>query len=109
MEHDSCGVAFVADLKGRASHRLVQMGLDSLCHLEHRGAKGADPSTGDGAGVLVQLPDRYLRSVVPGGLPPKGCYVTGVGFVTAGPAGSQEARRRFGEIAAEEGLDVLSW
>ncbi len=109
MEHDSCGVAFVADLQGRASHRLVQMGLEGLCHLEHRGAKGADPATGDGAGVLVQVPDRFLRRVAPASLPPKGYYVTGIAFLPPQPAAAEDARRRFSEIAAEEGLAVLAW
>ncbi len=70
FEHDSCGVAFVADLRGRPTHSMVEMGLASLCHLEHRGAKGADPETGDGAGVLVQIPDRFLRSAFDTDLPP---------------------------------------
>ena len=63
FEHDACGVAFVAHLHGRPSHAMVEMGLASLCQLEHRGAKGADPATGDGAGLLVQVPDRFLRSL----------------------------------------------
>ncbi len=109
MEHDACGVAFVADLGGRPSHRLVQMGLESLCHLEHRGAKGADPTTGDGAGVLVQVPDRYFREALGLTLPPRGSYATGIAFVSAGAAPFDVALRRFDAIAAEEGLDVLSW
>jgi glutamate synthase (NADPH/NADH) large chain len=109
MEHDSCGVAFVADLQGRASHRLVQLGLECLCNLEHRGAKGADPATGDGAGVLVQVPDDFLRAVAPANLPPRGYYVTGIGFFPAQPPAAEEARQRFSEIAAEEGLELLGW
>ena len=69
FEHDACGVAFVADLHGRPSHAMVEMGLASLCQLEHRGAKGADPATGDGAGLLVQVPDRFLRSCLDVELP----------------------------------------
>ena len=64
FEHDSCGVAFVARLDGTRSHETVERGLAALAHLEHRGAEGADAGTGDGAGILVQLPDAFLRAVV---------------------------------------------
>src|SRR6188472_688613 len=64
FEHDACGVSFVVDIKGRASHDIVTTGLGALCNLEHRGATGAEPDTGDGAGILLQLPDRFLRAVV---------------------------------------------
>ena len=63
FEHDACGVAFVVDMHGRRSHEIVRMGLDSLCHLEHRGASGAEVNTGDGAGILIQIPDRFYRAV----------------------------------------------
>jgi glutamate synthase (NADPH/NADH) large chain len=109
MEHDACGVAFVADLHGRPSHAMVQMGLTSLCHLEHRGAKGADPDTGDGAGVLVQIPDAFLREVYDVELPPAGSYATGIAFLPAAEGAMQEACRRFDALAAEEGLSVLAW
>ena len=58
-EHDACGVNFVADLQGRKSHRIVAAGINALCQLEHRGALGADPDTGDGAGILIQVPDGF--------------------------------------------------
>src|SRR5439155_5608489 len=74
-EHDACGVAMVATLTGEASHAIVEQGLTALRNLEHRGASGADPSTGDGAGVLLQVPDAFLRAVVEFPLPPKGEYV----------------------------------
>jgi glutamate synthase (NADPH/NADH) large chain len=113
MEHDACGVAFVADLHGRPSHAMVQMGLAGLCHLEHRGAKGGDPNTGDGAGVLVQIPDRFLRAVLDVELPPFGSYATGITFLPPGPGEGQhaadEACRRIDALAAEEGLAVLAW
>ena len=64
FEHDACGVSFVAHIKGIASHELVRTGLDALCNLEHRGATGAEADTGDGAGILVQVPDRFLRGVL---------------------------------------------
>ena len=62
FEHDACGVAFVVDMHGRRSHRMVELGLASLCHMEHRGASGAEVNTGDGAGILIQVPDRFLRA-----------------------------------------------
>src|SRR5680860_1420254 len=75
-EHDACGVAFVVDAKGRPSHDIVEKGLEALCNLDHRGASGAEPTTGDGAGILVQIPDRFLRAVVAFDLPPAGSYST---------------------------------
>ncbi len=113
FEHDACGVAFVADLHGRPSHAMVEMGLASLCHLEHRGAKGADPETGDGAGVLVQVPDRFLREVYGGvsrvELPPPGSYATGMAFLPIGRRAADEVCRQFEALAREEGLSVVAW
>jgi glutamate synthase (NADPH) large chain len=109
FEHDACGVAFVADLHGRPSHAMVEMGLASLCHLEHRGAKGADPETGDGAGVLVQIPDRFLREVCGVDLPPLGSYATGMAFLPAEPGAADEVCRQFDALAREEGLAVVGW
>ncbi len=71
-EHDACGVGFVAHIKGIRSHTIVRDALDLLINLEHRGAAGSDPDTGDGAGILVQMPDRFLRQAVPFALPPLG-------------------------------------
>jgi len=60
-EHDSCGVGFVAHIKGKKSHRIIEQGLQILCNLDHRGAVGADPLMGDGAGILIQIPDQFFR------------------------------------------------
>ena len=60
FEHDACGVSFVVDMHGRRSHRIVEYGLDCLCNLQHRGASGSEVNTGDGAGILVQIPDALL-------------------------------------------------
>ena len=74
-EHDGCGIALVAKLWGEASHAVVEKALDALENLEHRGAEGADPNTGDGAGILLQIPDGFLRAAVAGvELPPAGRY-----------------------------------
>jgi glutamate synthase (NADPH) large chain len=60
-EHDACGVGFVAHIKGKKSHKIIEQGLQILCNLDHRGAVGADPLMGDGAGILVQIPDQFFR------------------------------------------------
>ena len=109
FEHDACGVAFVADLRQPASHRVVTLGLTALENLAHRGAFGADPSTGDGAGALVQLPHRLFREVAGFELPGAGGYGTGMAFLPRDPRVAQEAMKLVGEIACEEGLAVLGW
>ena len=83
FEHDACGVAFVVDLKGRRSHEMVQLGVSALCNLEHRGASGAEPDTGDGAGILIQVPDEFFRAVAGFELPEAGAYATGIAFLPA--------------------------
>src|SRR5512135_1431941 len=80
-EHDSCGVAFVVDVYGRRSHDMVQKGLTALRNLAHRGASGCDPETGDGSGILVQVPDAFLREVVDFPLPRTGKYAVGTAFL----------------------------
>ena len=81
FESDSCGVAFLADLSGRPSHRIVAQALTALRNLEHRGAAGAEPSSGDGAGMTVQVPDAFLRDAVAFALPDPGGYAVGLGFL----------------------------
>src|ERR1700748_554477 len=80
-EHDACGVAFVVDIQGRRSRDMVDKGIAALCHLEHRGASGPEVDTGAGAGILLQVPDRFLRAVVDFDLPPEGAYATGMAFL----------------------------
>ncbi len=109
FEHDSCGVSFVADVHGRRSHRMVQLGLDSLCNLDHRGATNAEPNVGDGAGILIQVPDRFLRDVVDFELPPAGAYATGIAFLPRDPEVEAAAVAGIEKIAATEGLQVLGW
>jgi glutamate synthase (NADPH/NADH) large chain len=106
FEHDACGVGFVADLKGRAGHNVVSSALKMLCNLEHRGAQGADPDTGDGAGILTQIPDTFFRAVVPFPLPAPGGYAAGLAFLPSERAGAISGISR---IAQEEGLEVLGW
>jgi glutamate synthase (NADPH/NADH) large chain len=109
FEHDACGVAFVVDMHGRRSHRMVQLGLQSLCNLDHRGATNAEPNVGDGAGILIQVPDAFLREVAGFDLPPAGQYATGIGFLPRSPDGVAAAKDGIDKIAAAEGLRVLGW
>src|SRR3984893_1197496 len=83
FEHDACGVSFVVDIKGRPSHDIVATALGALCNLDHRGAQGAETNTGDGAGILIQVPDQFLRAVVDFDLPPRGAYGVGLCFLPA--------------------------
>ncbi|XTZ14622.1 glutamate synthase large subunit [Micromonospora echinospora] len=108
-EHDACGVAFVADLYGRRSHEVVANGLGALCRLDHRGARGAEPNTGDGAGIMIQVPDAFLRAVVDFPLPPAGQYATGLVFLPDDDADEARARRVLEKYALVEGAEVLGW
>ena len=78
FEHDACGVGFVADMHGRRSHEIVRLGLSTLCNLDHRGATNAEVNVGDGAGILVQVPDAFLRAVCDFELPAAGSYALGL-------------------------------
>jgi glutamate synthase (NADPH/NADH) large chain len=114
FEHDACGVSFVVDIKGRRSHDIVSRGLGALCNMEHRGATGVDVATGDGAGILIQVPDRFLREVVPFTLPPAGNYAVGLAFLPRdGREGDgrevEEAKKAIESIVSEQGLRVLGW
>ncbi|MFI7110429.1 glutamate synthase large subunit [Nonomuraea sp. NPDC050227] len=108
-EHDACGVAMVADVAGRRGHTIVVKALTALCNLDHRGAKGSEPDTGDGAGILTQIPDGFYRASVPFALPEAGAYATGIAFLPADEQARAVAVGLIEEIAAEEGLTVLGW
>ena len=108
-EHDACGVAFVVDMKGRPSHDIVEKGLKALCNLDHRGASGAEPTTGDGAGILVQIPDGFLRAAVDFELPPAGSYATGIAFLSADRDAADVTADAIEKIVEDEGLTVLGW
>ena len=109
FEHDACGVGFVADLHNGARHEIVDLGLQALENLRHRGAFGADPETGDGAGILIQIPHRLFTEVLPESLPAAGHYATGIAFLPADPGEAKEAQRAIERVANEEGLEVLAW
>jgi glutamate synthase (NADPH) large chain len=108
-EHDACGVGFIAHIKGWRSHGIVRQALDVLINLEHRGACGADPNTGDGAGILVQMPDRFFRQVLTFSLPAAGAYGAGLVFLPTDDRSRAEVRALVERITREEGLAVLGW
>ncbi|MDN5571669.1 MAG: glutamate synthase-related protein, partial [Propionibacteriaceae bacterium] len=109
FEHDACGVAFVARLSGEASHEIIAQGLLALENLDHRGATGADEAAGDGAGMLLQVPDRLFRETVDFVLPPEGHYAVGMAFLPQDTVERATAKRAIEYIAIEEGLRVLGW
>ena len=104
-EHDACGVAMIATLKKEPTHEIVAQALTALRNLEHRGASGAEPDSGDGAGILIRIPDEFYRSVVEFDLPPAGSYATGIAFI------DKEFDDLPGvvKIAEEENLSILGW
>ena len=112
FEHEACGVGFVADIKGRKSHTIIQQALQVLMNLNHRGACGCEANTGDGAGILIQPPHEFLKLVAREGrvsLPGAGEYGVGMVFLPQDPAQRAECEAVFARIAAEEGQPVLGW
>src|SRR5215210_4986199 len=108
-EHDACGVGFIVDMNGRRSHRIVQQALEVLINLAHRGACGCEENTGDGAGIMTQVPDRFLRKVAPAPLPPVGEYGVGLVFLPHDASARETIVQLFGEIVADEGQTLLGW
>jgi glutamate synthase (NADPH/NADH) large chain len=109
-EHDACGVAMVATLNKIATHEIVAKALTALRNLEHRGASGAEPDSGDGAGILIRVPDAFYRAVVDFSLPAEGAYATGIAFVARDATGAgKDLKGEIAKLAAEEGLTVLGW
>src|SRR5246500_433628 len=109
FEHDSCGVAMVVDMHGRRSRDIVDKAITALLNLEHRGAQGAEPHSGDGAGILIQVPDDFLRSVVDFELPEAGSYATGMGFLPQSAKDAKLACEAVEKIVEAEGLQTLGW
>ncbi|GAB2931812.1 glutamate synthase large subunit [Rhodococcus aerolatus] len=109
FEHDGCGVAFVVDMHGRRSRDIVDKAIAALVNLDHRGAAGAEPNSGDGAGILLQVPDAFLREVVDFALPEPGAYATGIAFLPQGRAAVAAAVTDVERIVAEEGVTLLGW
>ena len=109
FEHDSCGVAMVVDMHGRRSRAIVDKAITALLNLEHRGAAGAEPHSGDGAGIMLQVPDAFLRAVVDFELPAEGAYATGMAFLPQSARDAAAACEAVEKIVQAEGLDVLGW
>jgi glutamate synthase (NADPH) large chain len=109
FEHDACGVAMVVDMYGRRSRDIVDKAITALLNLEHRGAQGAEPHTGDGAGILIQVPDEFLRAVVDFELPERGSYATGMAFLPQSSKEAAEACAAVEKIVEAEGLEVIGW
>jgi glutamate synthase (NADPH/NADH) large chain len=117
FERDSCGVAAIADIKGRRSNKIVADGITALINLEHRGAAGADPTVGDGAGILFQVPEGFLRAVVDFDLPvvtgansPDGCaFAVGTAFLPQDDTERARAKNLIADIVAQEGLELIGW
>ena len=112
FEHDSCGVGFVVDIKGRKSHQILQNGLQILRNLDHRGAAGAEPDTGDGAGVLLQMPHNFLKEACKKAriaLPAAGEYGCGLFFMPRNPSVRRRLEQRFEQIVQSEGQLFLGW
>lgn len=109
FEHGSCGVAMVVDIHGRRSRDIVDKSITALLNLEHRGAAGAEPNSGDGAGILIQVPDEFLRAVTDFDLPPEGSYATGIAFLPQSAKESAAACAAVEKIVEAEGLELLGW
>ena len=110
FEHDACGVGFLANIKGKRSHGIIARGIQVLCNLHHRGAVGADPLDGDGAGIMIQIPDALYRAVVPFDLPATGEYGTGLVFLSKGSdATSKACTAEVEKAIAHHGLKLLGW
>ena len=109
FEKDACGLAMVATLRGEPGHDIVDLALTALRNLEHRGAIGSDAGTGDGAGILTQMPDVFFRDVVPFALPPMGEYAAGLAFLPPDAETRSGQKATIEKIADEEGLVVLGW
>ena len=109
FEHDACGVSFVVDVQGRKSHNIVAMGIGALCRMEHRGATGAEVETGDGAGVLIQIPHKFLSDVASFPLPAEGHYGVGMAFLPADVDNRSHAVAAIEKIIQDEALEVLGW
>ena len=112
LDKDSCGVGFIADIKGRKSHQIVEDALAILCNLEHRGAVGADPRAGDGAGILVQIPHKFFVKVADKlgfKLPKPGEYAIGQLFMPRDPDWRQVNRDIYAQTIKRKGMTLLGW
>ena len=108
-ESDACGIGFVVNIKGDKSHKVVRQSLEVLEHLKHRGACGCEANTGDGAGMLVQLPHKFFSDVCDFELPSPGEYGVGMLFLPPDPVQRQVCEEHFARIVEEEGQRLIGW
>ncbi|RYQ54530.1 glutamate synthase large subunit [Bifidobacterium pseudolongum] len=108
-EHDACGVGMVTTLNGKPERKIVDDAIEVLVNLNHRGAVGAEENTGDGAGILMAMPDEFMRATIDADLPEIGHYAAGIAFLDRDIAASGRQEQAIATIAKEEGLDVLAW
>jgi glutamate synthase (ferredoxin) len=108
-EHDACGVGFVVHIKGHRSHDIVENALQVLVNLEHRGACGCEANTGDGAGILIQMPDAFLRTCAPATLPAAGEYGAGLVFLPHDESDRNRIKDLIAKIVDEEGQRLIGW
>ena len=109
FEHDACGVALVATLNKKPTHEIVSSGLEALRNLEHRGASGSEPDSGDGAGILIQIPDEFFKSCVDFKLPENGFYAAGIVFLPQEEKEYKDAKEKITKVAKEENVTILGW
>ncbi len=108
-EHDACGVGFIVNIDGEKSHDIIERGVTILCNLEHRGAIGGDQKTGDGAGMLLQIPDKFFRKVAGFELPAAGLYAVGFLFLPRDSETCKRARSMVAAVVVQEGGHILGW
>ncbi|WP_314686242.1 glutamate synthase large subunit [uncultured Bifidobacterium sp.] len=109
QEHDSCGVGMVTTLNRKPERAIIDSAIEVLVNLNHRGAVGAEENTGDGAGILVAMPDAFMRATIDADLPDAGHYAAGIAFLDRDIATAGRQQQEIGRIASEEDLDVLAW
>jgi glutamate synthase domain-containing protein 2/glutamate synthase domain-containing protein 1/glutamate synthase domain-containing protein 3 len=108
-EHDACGVGFVVNIDGKRDHKIIDEGIRILCNLEHRGAVGGDLKTGDGAGMLLQVPDQFFRKILDFDLPKLGKYGIGVFFLPQEDDLYGRAKSMISEVIEREGAQLIGW
>jgi glutamate synthase (NADPH/NADH) large chain len=109
FEHDACGVALVATLNKNPTNEIVALGLEALRNLEHRGASGSEPDSGDGAGILIQVPHDFFKEIIEFKLPENGNYAVGIAFLPQNDNEVAEVKKNISKIAQEESLEILGW
>src|SRR6201999_2352399 len=112
FEHEACGVGFVVNVKGKKSHEIIQQALTILLNLDHRGACGCEVNTGDGAGILMQMPHTFLKKVTAQAginLPDEGQYGAGIVFLPPDARERRECEQVFSKIVSEEGQHIIGW